>query len=532
MRGRITQGALLALSFVACGTSDAPESSPPPTDGSVLDADATAPCDGCSEGGSTGGSGGTGGTGATGGTGGTGGTSEGGAAGFSGEAGSGGTASGCPGLDPIVAPAERLYVAPNGSDEASGAEDAPLASLEEAAARFPTGGTVIVRGGTYPPQQWFTATGTEGHPLHIRAADGETPVFDGSEVQSEWSAVIAMQSASHVVLEGLEVRSCSAPSCQGISSDDPVLDLTLRGCHVHHMDGPAARFSGKRIRIEGNHFHDIALTNENNTDYPNGGWPTCTGTVPDRSNTSNPWADDVVIRANLIQDCWGEGIGLWYASNAIVEDNVIENAWNVGIYGDNAFHLRIARNYVHMLRGSNGGAGTGILFGTEAYPGWGIPSSATHDVDVVNNVVIAGGGIGWWAMSTPESTYQSLRVLHNTVVATHRGALGFSEVEAGVASPTDCAVKNNVFSEAEDTWLGDPGAFVLDGNVWIGTSMPSAAGASDVALDIPIDPWSQATDAQALAPLVGTGEAGVGVTDDFLCSPRDTSAPTRGAFEP
>jgi parallel beta-helix repeat protein len=246
----------------------------------------------------------------------------------------------------------RVFVAPNGDDAASGSEADPLASLGEAASRLPNGGTVIVRGGQYPQQRWFDAAGTDETPLYIRAADGETPVFDGSEIKSDWSAVISMASASHVVLEGLEVRNCGAPSCQGIASGEAVLDLTVRGCHIHHMDGPAARFAGSRIRLEDNDIHDVALTNENNVNYPNGGWPTCMGTTPDRSSPSDPWADQVVIRGNRIRDCWGEGIGLWYASNAVVEDNSVENAWNVGIYADNAPHLLIARNYVHMLRGN------------------------------------------------------------------------------------------------------------------------------------------------------------------------------------
>jgi parallel beta-helix repeat protein len=452
-----------------------------------------------------------------------------------GEAGNGGSdvaTAGCPGLAPIVGPTNRLYVATDGDDGASGDQDAPLATLEEAANRFPNGGTVIVRGGIYPHQSWFHAAGEEGNPLHIRAADGETPIFDGSGVQSEWSAVVSLASASHVVFEGFEVRNCSAPNCRGISSDAPVLDLTIRDCHIHHIDGPAARFAGRQIRIEGNEFHDIALTNENNTDYPGGGWPTCTGTTPDRSNPPDPWADDVVIRGNRIRDCWGEGIGLWYASNAVVEDNSIENAWNVGIYADNAFNLRIARNYVHMLRGNNGGAGTGILFGTEDYSAWGIPNVRTHDVEVVNNVVVAGGGIGWWAMSTPESTYATLRLLHNTVVGTHRGALNFGDVDVAVDDPIDSLVMNNVFLEESESWIGDPDAFSLAGNAWLNNSLPSIAGASDVSLDVTVGTLAKGTDAQPLASSVGTGETGTGVQDDFLCSPRDTTAPTRGAFAP
>ena len=97
---------------------------------------------------------------------------------------------GCPGLPPIVSSNNRLYVAPNGNDAASGAQDAPLATLGKAASLLPNGGTVIVRGGVYPAQPMFDAVGSKDVPLHIRAADGEKPIFDGSDMQDVYSAVI------------------------------------------------------------------------------------------------------------------------------------------------------------------------------------------------------------------------------------------------------------------------------------------------------------------------------------------------------
>ncbi|HSI06782.1 MAG TPA: right-handed parallel beta-helix repeat-containing protein, partial [Myxococcota bacterium] len=47
--------------------------------------------------------------------------------------------------------ARTLYVAPDGDDGASGAMDAPLASLAAALARVPPAGTVVMRGGVYRP---------------------------------------------------------------------------------------------------------------------------------------------------------------------------------------------------------------------------------------------------------------------------------------------------------------------------------------------------------------------------------------------
>jgi hypothetical protein len=433
-------------------------------------------------------------------------------------------------LAALVEPPEQVYLAANGDDGAAGTVDAPLATLREAANRLPSGGTVIVRGGTYPRQSSVKANGTTAKPLVIRAAVGEHPIFDGAAVQATWTGVIALSSAAHVVFDGLEIRNCMASGCHGIFADGAVQDLTIRNCYIHHLDASGARFAGRTLRFEGNVFEDIALTNENNVAYPNGGWPTCMGTTPDNANPSTPWAEDVVIRQNTIRNCWGEGIGLWYGAHGIVEDNTIENAWNVGIYADNAFDLRIARNFVHMTRGGNGSQGTGILFGTEDYRGYGLAVVRTHDITVQNNVIVAGAGIGWWAMDTPESTYSGLQLLHNSIVATLSDSLIFPSVGSSVPAPSGCVAKNNALAGAR-SWLGDPGAFVLGGNAWLNTPRPSFAGATDVSLSIDVGTISAGSDAQAWAQSLGTGDGGTGVTDDFRCQTRDTALPTRGAFE-
>lgn len=91
------------------------------------------------------------------------------------------------------APAVVFHVTPDGSAEASGTEDAPFATLEQArdALRayrkengFADGGAeVVVHGGEYRVSQPFTLTaedsGAAGAPIRYRAAKGESPVFTG-----------------------------------------------------------------------------------------------------------------------------------------------------------------------------------------------------------------------------------------------------------------------------------------------------------------------------------------------------------------
>lgn len=435
--------------------------------------------------------------------------------------------TGCTAAAPSKEPAEQLFVAPNGNDSAAGTQAAPLKTLGRAAQRFSNGGTVVVRGGVYGAEAPFDARGTEAKPLVIRAAAGETPIFDGAKVTGNWWAVIPLNSASHVVISGLEIRNCNAASCQGIVAWKSVLDFTVRDTHLHHLSGPGMRVPGRKIRFEHNHIHDVALVNENSAG--GGGWPTCFGTSPDDKNPSNPWADDVVIRGNRVHDCWGEGIGLWYASNAIVEDNTVENPWNVGIYADNAFNLRIARNFVHIGRGSDGSGGSGILFGSEPYPGR--ANSRTHHVVVENNVIVGGTAIGWWAASSAVSTYDNLSFVHNTIVGTKRGALSFWSV-SNASAPSGNVLAGNVIAETGGGALPNRSAFDIAGNAWLNVAPPSyAGGKTDVRVDAALKSITTALDARALASVVGAAPASLGTESDFLCAPRDPASPTRGAFE-
>ncbi|WP_435847614.1 right-handed parallel beta-helix repeat-containing protein [Streptomyces fumanus] len=83
-----------------------------------------------------------------------------------------------------------LYVAPNGSDSASGTQSSPT-TLTSAISRIAPGGTIYVRGGTYRYAQTVTlpkgSGGTSGDRTELTAYPGETPVLDFS-AQSENSA--------------------------------------------------------------------------------------------------------------------------------------------------------------------------------------------------------------------------------------------------------------------------------------------------------------------------------------------------------
>jgi hypothetical protein len=84
-------------------------------------------------------------------------------------------------------PADTLYVAPNGTDNAAGTESNPT-TLTSALTRVATGGTIFMRGGTYRYSETVTIAqdnnGTSSARKKLYAYSGETPVLNFS-AQSE-----------------------------------------------------------------------------------------------------------------------------------------------------------------------------------------------------------------------------------------------------------------------------------------------------------------------------------------------------------
>jgi len=82
------------------------------------------------------------------------------------------------------APAATRYMAPTGSDSASGSQSAPWRTLQSSLPRLSPGDTLILRGGTYFETGIdIDVQGTPSAPITVRAMDGESPVIDGGYPQ-------------------------------------------------------------------------------------------------------------------------------------------------------------------------------------------------------------------------------------------------------------------------------------------------------------------------------------------------------------
>ena len=79
-------------------------------------------------------------------------------------------------------PSGAIFVSPNGTDGAAGTQAAPLRSLAAAISKAPSGGTVVLRGGTYRQ-----AIGTLNKPITLQAYPHERPVLTGLDVVTGWA---------------------------------------------------------------------------------------------------------------------------------------------------------------------------------------------------------------------------------------------------------------------------------------------------------------------------------------------------------
>lgn len=101
--------------------------------------------------------------------------------------------------------AASLYVAPHGDDRHNGQDDAPLATLQQAAQRARAGDTVFIRAGTYAPFT-LTTSGQPNAPIRFVADAGVSIAADAVD-----QAAITIRDAQWVELAGMTIQSAKGP---------------------------------------------------------------------------------------------------------------------------------------------------------------------------------------------------------------------------------------------------------------------------------------------------------------------------------
>src|SRR4051812_5475925 len=129
--------------------------------------------------------------------------------------------------------AATIHVAPNGQDTNAATQDAPLATLEQAAGRAAPGDVIRLASGTYhiKPTIKLGRSGEENRPIRIEPADEhQRPVLDfaeqqfgggnnGINVTGDWWQIVGLEiikaghngilvSGSHNLIEKCVVHEC------------------------------------------------------------------------------------------------------------------------------------------------------------------------------------------------------------------------------------------------------------------------------------------------------------------------------------
>ena len=153
------------------------------------------------------------------------------------------------------------YVSTTGSDLAAGTYAAPFASLQQAISVAEAGDSVIIRGGTYYPDEGINYdplayipighTGTQANPIVYMNYPGEHPILDFRNVfppggiSTFYHTGISLSGIQYVKFKGIEIRNVwqrpytgQYVACQGLATAYSA-NLTFEQMTIHDISGRA-----------------------------------------------------------------------------------------------------------------------------------------------------------------------------------------------------------------------------------------------------------------------------------------------------
>ena len=294
--------------------------------------------------------------------------------------------------------AATFYVAPNGSDGNPGSSSAPVRTIQRAADMALAGDTVVVRDGTYGPENSVTGgdasdtenspvvlynSGTPGAPITIRAENQWGAVLD---CELLCDAYINLYNASYIVIQDFVITRGYK---EGVHSNDAAHHITLQGNRFEYIAnrssasplGLSGLYTNQNCHdfiIDGNVFHDIGRTDANWLDhalYLHGSNFTITNNL--FYNIPHGWSiqaadglNNVLIANNTFAFPQGGGqdgqIMLWNSqSNLTIENNIFYNATNYAItrYSSTVSNCSVDHNLIYgaaAMMADTGGCSIGV----------------------------------------------------------------------------------------------------------------------------------------------------------------------------
>lgn len=118
-------------------------------------------------------------------------------------------AGGLPGTPAAAKAACNYFIAPSGSDQASGTLSSPWKTINHGSSKLTPGQTLCARGGTYYGQAGliWKSSGTASNPVTFRNYPGERAVFDGQWGDTGTAGeFLVFSNNSHVIVDGVTVQ--------------------------------------------------------------------------------------------------------------------------------------------------------------------------------------------------------------------------------------------------------------------------------------------------------------------------------------
>ncbi len=329
--------------------------------------------------------------------------------------------------------AETFYVAPppTGSDNNSGDQGSPWATLQHAVDSVQPGDTILVRAGDYVGAH-ITVSGTSSQPITLRAFPGEEAAIVADNPITPDG--INLEGASYFVVEGFRVDGRTRAGIRAVLCND----VTIRGNRTD-SNGKWGIFTG---------FCDDLLIEYNETSN---------SSIEHGIYVSNS-GDRPVIRGNRIWGNNANGIhmngdlssgGDGVISNALIENNIIFDNGDAGGSGINMDGVQSSMVRNNLLY-DNHASGISLYRIDGAQP-----SSGNQ---VLNNTVIVAPD-GRWALNIRDGSTGN--VVRNNILYSHHPLRGSIDIDAaalaGFSSDTNVVM---------DRFTTDDGDTIMDLSQW------------------------------------------------------------------
>jgi hypothetical protein len=148
-----------------------------------------------------------------------------------------------------------FYVAPGGSDGASGTAHAPWRTVQKALDTLAPGQTVVIRRGVYAQNLTMARSGTPEKPITLHGEPGAVLAAGTGESQN---VPLTFQGASYVRVAGVEIRGATGSSTADVYATEGAHDVELSRCDVHGStrQGLFADRTTSRVTVAGCFVHD------------------------------------------------------------------------------------------------------------------------------------------------------------------------------------------------------------------------------------------------------------------------------------